>query len=114
MFDIGRTAHHAALVEFDPDEMVVGRRRPFGHAAPLLRRIDTDSAWPCSPSASASRTAAGPIRSSEAWSHWTSVVRFMKSSRLRPEAKRAAPAVGRTNRKSVWQGKRGTGRVDLG
>src|SRR3546814_19739918 len=64
-FDIGRTSHHAALVEFDPDEMVVGRRRPFGHAAPLLRRIDTDSAWPCSPSASASRTAAGPIRSSE-------------------------------------------------
>src|SRR3546814_13876667 len=94
MFDIGRTAHHAALVEFDPDEMVVGRRRPFGHAAPLLRRLDTDSAWPCSPSASPRRPAAGPIRSSAAWSPWTHVVRFMQPRSFRPEAKRAAPDVG--------------------
>src|SRR5690606_14178341 len=94
MLDIRRPAHHAALVELHVDEAVAVGWAAFAHAAPS--RIDTDSAWPCRPSASASATAAGPISCSEVASHCTSVVRFMKSSRLRPEAKRAAPAVGST------------------
>ena len=52
--------------------------------------------WACSPSASASAIAAGPMRRSAASSPDIQVVRLRKSNTDRPEAKRAVRPVGST------------------
>src|SRR5690606_13908698 len=59
-------------------------------------RTDTDLAWAGSPSAWASATAAGPIAARPAGPSCRKLVRFMKSSTERPDAKRARRPVGRT------------------
>ena len=55
-----------------------------------------DRACADNPSAPASETAAGPIAARLAASQPISVVRFMKSSTLRPDENRAVRAVGKT------------------
>src|SRR3954447_24734037 len=87
--------HHGTFVEGDglqPLRLCLCR----GPDHRLSIRNDSDSACAASPSAWASRIAAGASAPRLAGSQPTSVVRFMKSSTPSPEAKRALRAVGST------------------
>src|SRR5437764_516990 len=85
---------NGAFVERDLGDPLRCRRGRRVHLR--LSRNASDRACASSPSASASRIAAGARASRLAALQPTIVVRFMKSSTPRPEAKRALRAVGNT------------------
>ena len=103
VLDIDIPANDSVLVKSDGGDALVFAAPPIssviGPAQSEFRRlsrIDSDSACASSPSASASRIAAGASAARLASSHRTSDVRFIKSSTPSPEAKRALRAVGKT------------------
>src|SRR3954454_5990962 len=87
--------HHGALVEGDFREPLRLRLGGCADHSPAIRK-DSDRACASSPSAGASRIAAGAIAPRLAGEQPTSVVRFIKSRTPSPDAKRALRAVGST------------------
>src|SRR5947209_467554 len=96
MLDIRRGAADRGLVQCDLDEALgrTVRVRPFAHLR--LSRIATERACASRPSACPSAIAAGPSLASASASSRRIEVRFMKSSTLKPDEKRAERAVGST------------------